>query len=537
MQEKTKRRTEKFDYTRLVKRELEILQSTFGSFYTYSQVQHAITQAESVKHKSSAKSDFLAILKMFEGTKVDVSTLRSLDDMKKALPLAGFYDQDEFNLHLVRSVYDKFKSFPKSGNYIERVVRRLGDPDFTQDSVRLAILKQFIKYTDYNTMPIIKYVLAANLDEQDIKKLSKKAKTQFVLAHIDESIFEIIEGDITQEERRKFTLLKLADDLSKARFRTNGRTRSDLFVMAIAFNMTCFLDLPGQVFDAERDFQKNLLFDFYNDSPMRYISEDYRSNATNYEAEPTGEGINFKNFAEIIYVYYMNKESLTAGERLKKAEDMIKSCKLTSSQAHLAVEPDSESTQGFIESHLIKVLSLSEDALKDYIIAHFVVPVQGDMGLVHGEKKNRCTFDSYQTTARVYYREFADFIKDAIGDTSCEDLVLETSLDDTLVNDEDFMRVLEVMNNQLVLTEAKLNINDSESISRNRLLTLFAYKYYLEDMHIGLSFPELFEDFCIQANEMLDECRFQHISEKNLFDYFLIVCLFLDEYTIPIDIG
>lgn len=41
------------------------------------------------------------------------------------------------------------------------------------------------------------------------------------------------------------------------------------------------------------------------------------------EAEPSGYSINYKNFAEVIYLYYLNKEGLTPAEKLSHAENVI----------------------------------------------------------------------------------------------------------------------------------------------------------------------------------------------------------------------
>lgn len=522
-----------YEYTRYIKRDIEKLEEEIGSFYSLQQVRSAIMEAKANRHKSCAREDFLFAKRMFSGTNVDMQSLQTLEDLERALPHAGFYEQKDFNLHLMRSVYAKYKNYPKAQQYIERVVRRLGDEDFANDSVRLAILKQFIKYTDYNTMPICKYVLSANLDTQAIASMSKKDKNTFVLSKIDESVFDILEQNLSQEERRKFTLLKLADDLSKGRFRTNGRTRNDLFVMALVFDMTCYLGLPGQVYDAERDFQKNLLFDFYNDSPMRYISDDYIQNSTNYESEPTGEGINFKNYAEMIYVYYMNATDLTPGEKLKKAESLIKQCRISKGDADSAVEPGTMATQMFKEKHFEMIMSLSEDALAEYITANFVVPVQGCMDTVHGEKKNRCTFDDYQATARKYHEKFVKSIVkelrlDSVDGFYCSDLLLELDLEDDLVQDEDFLAIISVMNERLKLNADILKIGDEETLSRNKLLVLFAYKYKFSLDFSDMTLPEIYEDFCWATQDFLKECRFQPMSTKNLFDYYLIISLFIN---------
>lgn len=52
------------------------------------------------------------------------------------------------------------------------------------------------------------------------------------------------------------------------------------------------------------------------------------------------------------------------------------------------------------------------------------------------------------------------------------------------------------------------------------------FQYELDDLDT-YSVPELFEEFCEKANPHLEECRFQKISVKNIFDMYVFFSLIL----------
>ena len=112
-------------------------------------------------------------------------------------------------------------------------------------------------------------------------------------------------------------LLGMCNDLAAGNFRVNGRTKVYLYYFAFMFDMT--LPLEGRVCEPERDIVKNLFQDFYNDNFMRLLSTEYADskNSFSIEKEPTGEGINYKSFVEMIYLYYLCRDGLdmTPGEK------------------------------------------------------------------------------------------------------------------------------------------------------------------------------------------------------------------------------
>ena len=139
-------------------------------------------------------------------------------------------------------------------------------------------------------------------------------------------------------------LLKLCNDLANGIFRTKGTTKKYLYYFALMFEMN--FSLTEQE-DGDKTNIRNMFQDYYNDNLLRFLkdgekeeveennkaeedNEDKENNKklSTVETEPTGEGINYKNFAETIYLYFLYHKELdmSPGEKIDTAEDMIQQC-------------------------------------------------------------------------------------------------------------------------------------------------------------------------------------------------------------------
>lgn len=139
-------------------------------------------------------------------------------------------------------------------------------------------------------------------------------------------------------------LLKLCNDLANGIFRAKGTTKKYLYYFALMFEMNFSLTEPE---DRDKTDIRNMFQDYYNDNLLRFLKdgekektkEDNKSEKENeekennkklstVETEPTGEGINYKNFAETIYLYFLYHKELdmSPGEKIDTAEDMIQQC-------------------------------------------------------------------------------------------------------------------------------------------------------------------------------------------------------------------
>ena len=358
-----------------------------------------------------------------------------------------------------------------------------------------------------------------------------------------------------------WTLLKLADDLATGKFRVNGITREQLYVFAIAFGMRYYPDTKAADHDPILDIEKNLFRDYYHDNLLRYVLDDeYIQNKSYYDAEPTGEGINFKNYVEVIYLYCLTKDHLSPLEQLKMAQNLIDKCaKQAKKHTERVTAVPEERTQIFRGSFLDRMMEIeTEDALIDYIYSHYYIYNSAYSGV-------RMMYGAQQNTARELYREltsrFLEEYPDSFGTAGdrielnngidLPALLEQTAQDDAelfaeLRKDNQFMALLENLEKKLQTQKSHIFklYRDAEAAAahtytRTELITLY-YCYFLnvlqelvEDFGI-LDLPQLYREFCDGdgirpgINDYLHQCRYQTISEKNPFDMFVVFAVFLE---------
>lgn len=115
-------------------------------------------------------------------------------------------------------------------------------------------------------------------------------------------------------------ILKISDDLAEGKYKRSSEMKEILYLFAFAFDMS--ISFVNDKERTLRDVRKSLFEDFYCDNIIRYVNE-YQKNGV-YE-EPTGVTIQFKNFVEIVYLYWLNKDSKTysPAEKYLAANAMI----------------------------------------------------------------------------------------------------------------------------------------------------------------------------------------------------------------------
>lgn len=76
----------------------------------------------------------------------------------------------------------------------------------------------------------------------------------------------------------------------------------------MVYGMTYYSGFGSERKDFKSDLEINLFRDYYTNNLIRFISDSYKENLNEYELDPSGQGINYKNFAEMIYLYYISKD-------------------------------------------------------------------------------------------------------------------------------------------------------------------------------------------------------------------------------------
>ena len=359
------------------------------------------------------KEDFeskLFKMKQVKGTSQYPSLCAELNDMFKAIGIrceksedipyyekliydneGRFSSKSKIEKRIIKTMFECFKEHPTPEDYMLRIVNRLSNPQdgWGNDTLRLRILKQFIKYGDYLTYKRKRLdesgkeeKVAVYGGEKAIKKYAedktgKKPKNiEDVLTNIDDGIFELLSVANDDQLKGKYKLIKISDDLAKGKFRANGSTRKDLYMFAFVFYMTfsCYDENDEAdteiIKDYNSDIEKNLFEDYYTNNLMRFLTDAYEGNLSAYELDPSGRGINYKNFAEMVYIYYISKD-LSPIEKIKYSSEMIARLEEKAKEKVGSAYPDTDRTQYYRDLFTEDILDMSETEFESFIAENY----------------------------------------------------------------------------------------------------------------------------------------------------------------------
>lgn len=491
----------------------------------------------------------------------------------------------EENISRNTALYEEYK---KCGESVEHTDMREALIHLEKNiQEKYADVRQHVKYSD---LPVDTMIFLEDLirHTEGVFKGVTKAK-----AKKDRSLDALYESKLLYNSRnsdRKTApnpILLLADDLANGRFRMFGVTREYLYKFAIVFGMTAAM--PGQKVDEERDIEKNLLFDYYSSNNL-FFSESKKDSQKNDDgsknkskksdvSEINGEGINWKNFVEVVYLYYLCCDGLTRKQRLSKAEKMIKSLKKKHTQ-----QSEHFDTQYFRECIISKerISSLSESELESFIEKHYdlhkydgkrdtsyikysseqVIAKNVVAKLRSNISKYRCydvtslrkknqTIQSLaqQLDNNGYSKDFVDsweeYILSMFPDKKPTDFLNDDEKREVFVSmgeskpfddvrsfimAEDDESFRESMLQALKFTQSVMEDVSGEP-SRNQILALYAHEFYYKYAAIAgdcgiMDFEQMKSEFEYGVNMYLEQCRYQKLSEKNFYDVFLLFALY-----------
>ena len=358
------------------------------------------------------------------------------------------------------------------------------------------------------------------------------------------------------------TLMKIADDLANAKFDINGGTKKALYLFAFAFDMG--FNTGTNAVSKERDIEKNLFQDFYTANFLRY------------EDPPTGEGINFKNVVEVIYLYFLNKTGLTPAQKLNAAEQFIQNVFTAARQKPVTFDELPMSSSVYRQNFLDSALNMSEPDFMQYLLDNYKI-----YSNKRSESNNRIMMASEMRTVKRNFQKLVDKINSypaftypaykkkrkvkpleidieiSVSGLSIENLVdtltaFNVNLHDTelekILADADFIAVLKKMETTLDVNKRILKNEkffDAKRYTRSDLIAL--YYYYFSNFVVNTliadynvtDWKELAEEFLycfVDENSVvqpglniyLDECGFARFSSKILYDFFIIFFLYLE---------
>lgn len=201
-------------------------------------------------------------------------------------------------------------------------------------------------------------------------------------------------------------LLRLVDDLASGMFREGGVTRRNLYLFAMVYEMPFYTGAEGTI-RRETDLEKNLFQDYYSNNLTRYLSASFREKRSETELDPSGMGINYKNFAEMCYLYYISQPNLTPVQKIEGSTRMIQ--RLRESQRGAARGVNAQlgtqvfrgrvvRTRGVKELFVEDLLQRSEAEFEQFLRENYDCNTQRgySMGVMELETEQNTAFENYQ---------------------------------------------------------------------------------------------------------------------------------------------
>lgn len=555
-----------------------------------------------------------------------------IEDVKYGQPVSYYGDVlKNSNIptprEMTHNVYESFlqefvdNPFPLPEEYIERIVDSKIAPEWKNDTLRLKILKKFLKDADgltaagYNRCFFARtYVSnktgAANpswdevvdhLDDdvflemekelalskeaqekykeytekrerisnrkkelratKEYKELSKSEKKHFltkdkVIAELSEKVGSIKKYIEREENNRKekikkngkFALLKIADDLAHGKFGNANVVREEIYLFAIVFELTYFTGDSEEIVSEDekaRDIENVMFGDYYANNIMRYISSGHEYIKSGGERQnPTGKGINYKNYMEVIFLYFLRRWDLSITDKLEKiykmAGEVHAEYKEKKKMDELSSNKKAANMTQYYETEFKKNVLETYEQFKEFLLLNYDCSMPPETTPVF----------STETEQQTAYDEYMRLIEDAedygVGDEDYEKWTLafltdEMDLDRIKKIHEDrekagidFENIDDKTKFDILLYEVNRDLSKKKShneldrkiISRTDILRLF-YQIYInmnryDDDEAWRSFPDVYDDFSETANQHLIAALLRPINGRDLYDLILI---------------
>ena len=482
---------------------------------------------------------------------------------KKILALDIPDTADEINRRIIDVLNQAYADYPNPGEFMKRIVDGLDLDVFNTESLRLRILKRFMR--------------TVNVKEN--AKYYSKALANCDAAEVDESVFRVL-TEKQEEACDCVPLVQAAHNLANGNFVSPVTTKELLFLFAFAYDMRYYPSDNSADYEVQRDVEKNLFEDYYCDNLTRYIYLEDGGKKGNSDTEPSGMGLNPKNFIDVTFIYYLNQEELSASQKVSGFYTMIHRIKDDWKEKHSYVETlrgeyEKISTGTYrnrIDSEIVK---MDTEAFVTYVLENYYCDVrytyehkktgkiqEGSKGLFELQVALNSAYEQYNLILELikeelYLPEKADFSKidfRALKDTANEKSFNEQYLKESSVLANRFcelemnvpdagsgffqkmfadgrlskecLMIIQNIEKRLNPYDA-LTVTCAEDVTRTKMLAAYYHyhclKYGLDDCgEDWQSFQYVFEEICYCLNKPLEDAGYQGISSKNLYDVFVI---------------
>lgn len=566
--------------TRRMDSVLSGLQSEFRSLCDIEDFKSKLDALKKTGAKSDRASKLRKLFDMFDMCGIEYERGKDNAYYENLIYSSNIPTFSEVEDRMLLALYSRYEEYPSPEDYMKRIVDRLSDDEdgWQNDTLRIRILKQFIKYGNY--------LADAGFGGRKVicdfvkDKIGKKPSDGDVLTYLDDEVFSGLETATKPQKKPegKFGLLKAVDDLATGKFRAEGATKRSLYLFAIVYGMTYYSGgiNSSEILDFKTDIETNLFRDYYANNLMRFISEVYRGKLCEYELDPSGQGINYKNFAEMIYLYYISKDC-SPQDKVRLSSEMIKRVQEHQFKQGRVITSDIGGTvfyRGIFRNENAgnlfseDILSLDETEFERFICVNYDCDtfagsyetkngiVDSKTGVFQLETEQNSAFREYQSIIEgltdlgvalencnygLWFTDVAAFRKKGYEN------ICDRNADIDRDKFEEFMELLLGINSFMGYTVDEdistqnedqewaepskmktkaLYVSSANTVTRTSMIV--AYYYYYNALHEDdgndkwKNFEEVFNNFKKDIDSKLEAAYYQPLSGKNIFDVLVV---------------
>ena len=407
------------------------------------------------------------------------------------------------------------------------------------DGVRSKLVDLIIEYDDKLIFRLINNVVKAEekYETQKTYELSQKFEEIYIETYEEQCVasekyrkYHKLENEYNGELSKKKKDFKnnkfnkwfiRSNNLAKGRFGKSKAIKKPLYYFAFAFNMKYYSSADQEDYDKQKDIKKRLFEDYYSDNLISFLSAE---SSKNMEAEPSGYSINYKNFAEVIYLYYLNKEGLTPAEKLSHAEnviDKIKKLERGKGRNHKA----DLFTEDYSKKVNDEVFRLEEGELENYITDNFYCDDNSKLGALEISDEQRTAFREYKNLIDEIDKRHNEYCHNGYYIRYCDNFDFVV-LPEPYSSDERFCKLIDRIKLKIKIDKV-LKVNDNAHITRTKMIAtyyyMYCYKCLSREDNINTGLDRIYSDFESGLNKILEESGYQKISPKNIFDSVIII--------------
>ena len=566
--------------TRRMDSVLNGLQSEFRSLCDIEDFKSKLDALKKAGAKSDRSSKLRKLFDMFDICGIEYERGKDNAYYENLIYSSDIPTFSEVEDRMLLALYSRYEEYPSPEDYMKRIVDRLcfDEDGWQHETLRIRILKQFIKYGNY--------LVDAGFGGRKLicdfvkDKIGKKPSDEEVLTNLDDEVFSGLETATKPQKKPegKFGLLKAVDDLATGKFRAEGATKRSLYLFAMVYGMTYYSGSMdnGEILDFKTDIETNLFRDYYANNLMRFISEVYKGKLCEYELDPSGQGINYKNFAEMIYLYYISKDC-SPQDKIRLSNEMIRRVQESQFKRGRVNTNDIGGTvfyMGIFQNKNVEnlfsedILSLEEAEFEKFICENYDCDtfagsyetksgvVDSKIGVFQLETEQNSAFREYQSIINnliglgvalekcnygLWFTDVAAFRKKGY-ENICD---RRSELDRGKF--EEFMELLFGINSFMGYTVDEnvstqnedqewtepskmktkaLYVPSANAVTRTSMIV--AYYYYYNALHEDdgndkwKNFEEVFNNFKKDIDSKLEAAYYQPLSGKNIFDVLVV---------------